>query len=182
MTKWKCNQEYLRWLKNLIYDKHFTQYSTLLDHLHKVEFTYTIPMDGNRAEDGIGLRYRFGRERQYPDAMVAEYLDILPCSILEMMVALAVRFEDNTMSDPDMGDRTSQWFWEMIFNLDLSRMTDDHFNEDYVNSCILTLLDHEYSRNGSGGLFTVHNKDIDMRNTEIWYQACYYFSELSDLD
>ena len=34
-------------------------------------------MDGNRAEDGIDLRYRFGREQLYSDAMVASCLDCL---------------------------------------------------------------------------------------------------------
>ena len=40
-------------------------YRRLFYKLHDTEFAYTIPMDGNRAEDGIELRYRFGREQGY---------------------------------------------------------------------------------------------------------------------
>lgn len=37
----------------------------LLRHLHNIDFQYMLPMDGNRAEDGIDLRYRFGYEKEY---------------------------------------------------------------------------------------------------------------------
>ena len=76
-----------------------------------------IPMDGNRAEDGIDLRYRFGHEQHYSDAMVASFLDDRPCSVLEMMIALSIRCEEHIMDDPDVGNRTGQWFWSMIASL-----------------------------------------------------------------
>ena len=81
-------------------------------------------MDADRAEDGINLRYRFGYENGYESAMIASYLDDRPCSVLEMMVALSMKMEEQIMDDPDIGDRTSVWFWKMIDNLGLGTMHD----------------------------------------------------------
>lgn len=183
MTVGRMNREYVEWMYKLVPNKYFSKtqtYKKLFHYLHSVEFTYTIPLDGNRAEDGIQLRYRFGEDRGYPQAMVAAYLDDQPCSVLEMMIALAVRYEDNIMCDSDIGDRTGQWFWGMIANLELIPMTDGYFDEDYVEFVVHRLLNREYKRNGKGGLFTV-KQNVDMRNVEIWYQAAYYFNEVLGL-
>jgi hypothetical protein len=41
----------------LVVDNRYSKsYRKLFARLHDTEFTYTIPMDGNRAEDGIDLR------------------------------------------------------------------------------------------------------------------------------
>lgn len=51
--------------------------------------------------------------------MIASYLDNRPCSVLEMIIALAIRLEEHIMDDPDIGNRTGQWFWDMIVSLGL---------------------------------------------------------------
>ena len=150
----------------------------LLSHLHNIDFTYTIPMDGNRAEDGTDLRYRFGYENSYDGAIIATYLDDRPCSVLEMLIALAIRCEEHIMDDPDIGNRTGQWFDDMISNLGLSRMTDARFDKNYVNRVIDKFLNREYGRNGEGGLFTVEHCPRDLRSVEIWYQMCLYLDEI----
>lgn len=185
MTNLKTSKEYVDWMYKHVSKKRIAKrasYKRLFNCLHAIEFTYTIPLDGNRAEDGIELRYKFGRERNYPDAMIAAYLDTAPCSVLEMMVALAIRCEEGTMYDPEFGDRTGQWFWGMIDNLGLSGMTDEYFDEEFVNEVIFRLLNRKYQRDGYGGLFTVKHHNADMRNVEIWYQACFYLSEVLGLD
>lgn len=115
MTKNKLNDPYFEWMYRLVVDDRYSNksYRRLFYKLHDTEFAYTIPMDGNRAEDGIELRYRFGREQGYRDAVIANCLDIRPCSILEMMIALAIRCEEHIMEDPDIGNRTVQWFWSI---------------------------------------------------------------------
>lgn len=147
--------------------------------LHDSEFTYTIPMDGNRAEDGVNLRYRFGYEESYSDRMIASLLDVRSCSVLEMMIALALRCEEDIMENPDIGNRTGCWFWIMIDNLGLSPMDDAHFDERYVDHVIRCLLNHEYEYDGAGGLFMVEDPPGDMRTTEIWYQMCWYLNEIA---
>lgn len=184
MTAGRVNKEYVEWMHSLVSNRRFSRarsYKKLFHYLHAIEFTYTIPLDGNRAEDGINLRYIFGDECGYPHAMIAAYLDSQPCSILEMMVALALRYEDNIMADSDMGDRTGQWFWGMISSMGLESMTDAYFDESYVDDVVFRFLNRTYKRNGEGGLFTVSKQDVDMRNVEIWYQAAFYFNELLDL-
>lgn len=176
MTREVLIDQYFVWMCELVNGKNKDR--MLLAHLADIDFTYTIPMDGNRAEDGISLRYRFGRECGYADAMIASYLDDRPCSVFEMMVALALRCEEHIMGDPDLGDRTHHWFWTMIESLGLSNMTGGRYNKRYVDATIDIFLNREYKRNGEGGLFTVNNCRDDMRSIEIWYQLCNYLNDI----
>ena len=176
MTREKIQSEYFDWMYNLIDGK--PHYQALLHYLNDISFTYTIPMDGNRAEDGVELRYTFGSDVGYDDHVIALYLDNRDCSILEMMAALAFRCEEHIMDDPDLGDRTGRWFWDMIESLGLSGMTDSQFNIYYVDTVIDIFLDRQYSRNGKGGLFTVKNPRRDLRTVEIWYQMCWYVGDI----
>lgn len=172
MTRNRLNDLYFNWLYNkVMLDR---TYFTLLEYLHSVTFEYLIPMDSNRADDGTDLRYRFCYEEKYDDAMVATYLDDRPCSVLEMMVALAIR-EEQIMEDPEVGDRTSLWFMNMLDSLGLYYMTDDYFDRTFVKKAIHDFLHREYGRNGDGGLFTVEC-DRDLRNEEIWYQMSLYLT------
>ena len=113
--------EYFEWLFSLVcgeeYSKQFS-YRKLLTRLHDTEFRYSIPRDRNRADDGIDLRSRFTWTK-YRNYELLCFLDG-PCSVLEMMIALAIRCEENIMDDPNIGDRTAQWFWGMVVNLGLA--------------------------------------------------------------
>lgn len=155
-------------------------YRSLLRHLHDIDFTYMIPMDGNRAEDGINLRYRFGEENGYDDHEIAAELDIFPCSVLEMMVALAIRCEESIMYDSEYGDRTALWFWSMIKNLGLGRISGYPINKAYVDDVISRFLNRDYRPDGKGGLFAVKNCTDDMRTIEIWYQMCRYLDCIAE--
>jgi hypothetical protein len=143
--------------------------------LHDIEFRYLIPKDENRAEDGISLRYRFSRLYDYVD-----YDDLDgPCTVLEMMVALAIRCEEDIMDDANLGNRTKQWFWNMIVSLGLGSMTDSRFDERRVDNIIERFLDRDYEPDGRGGLFTVRHCDYDLRDVEIWYQMCWYLDSIT---
>ncbi len=181
MTRNELNKEYFEWMYQLVCKEGYSKrlsYRKLLTHLHNTEFIYIISMDGNRAEDGIDLRYRFGYEHKYEHPIIAEYLDDRPCSVLEMLTALAIRCEEHIMDDPDMGNRTGQWFWNMISNLGLSSLDDTRFDSRYLNRIITRFLNREYKRNGEGGLFTVKNCKHDLRTVEIWYQMCWYLDDI----
>ncbi|MBQ3692267.1 MAG: hypothetical protein II931_02980 [Clostridia bacterium] len=181
MTKQDLKKEYFNWMYGLVCsDKRFrkTSYKKLLKYLHSVEFSYIICMDGNRAEDGVDLRYRFGYENSIPDYEIADGLDDRPCSILEMMTALSIRCEENIMDNPEIGDRTGQWFWGMIKSLGLYFMDDSEFERSEADKIIRRFLNHEYESNGKGGLFTVRNCRRDLRSVEIWYQAMWYLDEV----
>lgn len=183
MTRWRLINAYFDWLYDIVSkDDPFCKLASFRDllwYLNSVQFTYTIPMDGNRAEDGMNLRYRFGDEQGYDQAMIASHLDDRPCSVLEMMIAFAVRCEEQVMADYEIGDRTAQWFWDMVESLGLGQMSDDYFDEDEADFIVDRFLNREYERNGKGGLFTIRHdsKNRDMRTLEIWYQWCAYYEE-----
>jgi hypothetical protein len=174
--------DYFNWLFDLVCGKRFSNrisYKKLLTRLHSIEFTYILPNDQNRAEDGINLRYRYAITNGYEDSyqMILDYLDG-PCSVLEMMVALAVYCEENIMDDPSVGNRTDQWFWGMITNLGLGSMVDSKFDRRFVDDTIYRFLDREYEPDGTGGLFRVRHSDRDLRTVEIWYQLCWYLDTI----
>jgi hypothetical protein len=147
--------------------------------LHETEFIYLLPNDRNRAEDGIDLRYRYAITHGYEDDydIILGYLSG-PCSVLEMMIALSIRCEENIMDDPNVGNRTGQWFWDMVVNLGLGSMLDDRFDKRIVDRVIERFLNREYEPDGKGGLFTVRNCRHDLRHFEIWYQLCWYLDTI----
>ena len=174
----EVNNEYFEWLCELIDVRRFSKvrsYRKLLTHLHNVEFTWFIQRDDNRADDGIQLRRRFALERE--DHRLQRCIQG-PCSVLEMMVALAIRCEETIMDDTTYGNRTGQWFWGMVSNLGLTHMTDAEFNRDFVDAVVARLLNREYDYDGRGGLFTVKHCDYDMRTVEIWCQLSWYLDSI----
>lgn len=180
MTKDELNNLYFEWMCQLVCSRRYLKtrsYRKLLMRLHDIEFNYIIGLDGNRAEDGINLRYRFGYEESYEDPIISAFLDDRPCSVLEMLIALSIQCE-KIMANPDGNDETGQWFWNMIANLKLISMTDSNFDKKYVDDRISIFLDRDYSKNGEGGLFTIERCGRDLRFVEIWYQMCWYLDSI----
>lgn len=176
----ELRREYFNWMYNTVYLKKqlkSASYVKLLSYLNEIEFIYDIPMDGNRYEDGIDLRYRFCSMNGYKDKQIA-IIDDRPCSFLEMMVALAIRVEEHIMCSPEAGDRTGQWFWGMIDSLGLLDMDDKHFDKMRTFKIVSKCLNHEYEPNGRGGLFTINNPPVDIRTIEIWYQLNIYLDDI----
>lgn len=161
--------EYFEWLyyKMCNKDEPIT-FKKLFTALDNTIFRYSIAGDENRALDGIDLRRKFGKDLNYYG----------PCSVLEVMIALAIRCETTIMDNPAYGDRTRQWFWGMIKSLGLGSMSDMTFDEEYVEDTIERFLNREYEPNGKGGLFTIRHSKDDLRDVEIWYQLCWYLDTL----
>lgn len=176
-------EEYFGWLYDLVCGNRYSQqisYRKLLTHLHDTEFRYYLPKDENRAYDGTDLRWRYIQEIDCED----NYKEIMaeldkPCSVLEMMIALALRCEETIMDDPRIGDRTRQWFWDMVTSLGLGSMLDDRYDPDYVDSVMDRFLDRNYEPNGKGGLFTIRRCEYDLRTVEIWRQLLWYLDSIS---
>ena len=127
--------------------------------LFDTPFRYSVFLDKNRYSDGLSYSDRLGWESSEP------------CNCLEMMVALAVRMEEDIMSDPAYGSRISQWFRRMFQSAGLNEYDDEHFDEEAVEDIIERLLDRKYLKSGKGGLFTFRHKiNRDPREIEIWDQ------------
>ena len=173
----RINASYFEWLYDYVCKVRVNkdvQYRQLFKLLHDTEFQFYIRNDLNRARDGVDLRYRFAIHMN--DESIYDILDG-PCSVLEMMVALAVRCEETIMDDPRYGDRTSQWFWNMLSNLGLSYMTDDRFDKEIATKKIYNFLEKRYDADGKGGLFYIKGCKEDLRDVEIWTQLCWYLEK-----
>lgn len=175
---------YFNWLCSIINinlprekELHFDK---LLKKLYDTEFTWIIDLDSNRADDGHDLRRKFCK--MYPENESTIMSQIKGyCSILEMMISLAIRCEDNIMANTKFGDRTVQWFWGMIRSLGLGGMLNRTYNEEKVNHILETFLNRKYEKNGSGGLFTLHHCTEDLTKVEIWCQLCWFLDTKIDI-
>ena len=179
VTRDVINNKYFEWMYDMMCAHRFAKgisFRKLLMRLHSIDFTYSNRKDAARSDDGMDLRYRFAY-RHVGIENAERYLSG-PCSVLEMIVALAIRCEE-TMNDTKYGDRTSQWFWGMITNLGLGGMEDTMFDRRYVDEVVERFLNRDYEPNGRGGLFTIRNCDKDLRTVEIWYQMWWYLDTIT---
>lgn len=154
--------EYFNWLCAKVLERHGQMYYTLLGILHTTEFIWVIPMDANRAADGIELRSDFLREC----FMKSDHIWYQePCSVLEMLIALAKRASFQT----DIPTKT--WFWEMMSNLQLDQFR-QVMDQDVpiIKNIIHTFMTRDYDWHGYGGLFPITITQNDQRDIEIWYQ------------
>lgn len=171
--------EYFNWLCEMVHiDSH--ECWNMAKDLHSIEFTWSIPMDENRAMDGVELREDFFRDNLHIDSGYLDYMDE-PCSVLEMFIALAKRI-NFLMDDPyEYRSRVSDYFWEIVHNLSLDEYTDDVYyscNGNYdLNLIIDCLLNREYEWNGVGGMFPLRHTVSDQTEVEIWSQMQEYLEE-----
>lgn len=180
----KIKNEYFDWLYKYCCENKISNnisYKKLFMELHDITFDFYLRSDLNRAIDGTDLRYKFANHR--PDLLrivsIEEILEILdgPCSVLEMMLALAIRCEETIMDDPRYGNRTLQWFWGMLKSLGLSYMTDEQYNKDRVDKIIYDFMEKRYTPEGKGGLFYVPGCKKDMTTLDIWSQMFLYLEK-----
>lgn len=147
------------------------RYARLLIFLANTEFTWIEPTDENRANDGTDLRQQYEDICGEPSGM-----DGKPCTVLEMMIALALRIEINITGEPG-DDHPEKWFWTMIQNLGLDRAADRNFYPDEVESIVERWLDRKYDAHGQGSPFPTSNPELDQRIRPIWEQACGWLIE-----
>lgn len=174
---------YFKWMCSIAFpDEHIrSHYYKALILLNNIDFVYLLDLDENRFLDGLNLRYHFSYGSKIPFEYVSEQLSDKNCSVLEMMIALALRCEDSIMSNSNYGDRTSEWFWKMFSNLGLDKYPDHIWNdsiEQIATDIIIRFLNRDYEPDGRGSLFIFNNPSVDMRTIEIWDQMCLYMSEI----
>lgn len=175
-------QRYFDWLIDIVCDREQRyDYQELMRHLYTTEFYWTVPLDENRAIDGVELRVKY-REKfdNYDDYYIDKTLDD-PCTVLEMLIALAARCEEEIMHDPYSDiDNTGEWFWEMINNLGLACMDDSRFSVTNFDDSMDIFMGRKYNPDGSGGgLFLVANPRKNLKLVDIWYQMQWFLSSLN---
>lgn len=157
-----------------------SEYGKLLEDLHDTMFIAMSPLDENRIFDGINARYRFADAVGISRDVIDSVIDNTSCSVLEMMIGLAIRIEDTIMGDEEFGNRTIMWFWMMIKSMGLYNMTNSNIYGEHekVKTIITNFLNKQYKPNGEGGLFTIRNTDKDLRDYDIWRQMCWFYESL----
>ena len=170
---------YFCWLTGLVGDGYIEgNYQKLLWKLYSTPFYYELDYDRNRAADGVNLRKIYQREFRILLPEVNTLDQEYQCSVLEMMIALARKAEDDIMHDPSIGDRTGHWFWVMLENLGLDIYDDVSYSEKSVERILYVFMHHQYAPNGgAGGMFSVRKSCRDMRKTDLWWQLNAYFEE-----
>jgi len=157
---------YFDWLIELV-EGNGTGYELALNQMFFTRFETLVPHDENRCNDGLDLRNDYERETKTRlDRREASR----PCSVLEMVIALAKRFAFNIVEAGEDID-IPKAFWIMMSNLELKKNVD-------LNPAILSRLVHRtYGPNGSGGLFPLRHPNTDQRKVELWYQMQQYLLE-----
>ena len=153
----------------------------LIRTLNEIEFTYMVPLDENRASDGLALRSDFTYD-------TGRYLDkssgLLPnCTVFEMMAALAYKCESSIMYNYKKGLCPKRWFYIMLKNLGIYDCNVGNWNvetSDYIYNCVHKMLFRQYKKNGEGGLFAIKNPKIDQREVDIWKQMNAFLNEFDE--
>jgi hypothetical protein len=180
--KSEINRRYYLWLEDLVESgaPPGLKYGRLFYILFNKEFTWTVPNDGNRLEDGKILRDIFNNEFATGTRILVDH--DFPCSVLEVLISVAKRIED-IMYEPEEGNRTLVWLWLMITNLGLEFFTDKVYRNNRsgfdraVEEILRTFIDRTYDRKGKGGLFPLRKPRHDQRKVEIWYQMQEFLDE-----
>lgn len=172
-------KDYFEWMYSTVCDGRFANensYRDLISYLDRVEYRWILPDDANRAADGEqSLRWRF----LFWNGMEDRIYELKgSCTVLEMILAMAFRCEE-IMDDAVIGDRTAQWFWDMINNLGLGGMTDRRFDINYVEDVVNTFLDRKFNPDGHGSLFVVRNCHTDLRDVNIWTCMLWYLDNIT---
>lgn len=165
---------YFKWLLERVDDgKHNPDsYVKLLRLLHTTTFEWHIERDINRAADGKNLRYTY----EYMTHRTCEFSG--DCTVLEMMVALACRMESDIMDNPEFGNRTGQWFWAMINNLGLIRMTNSRFNEAKCKEILHDFMAPGDQKTTEIDLFYCSTFSFQKwNNMEIWQKMTAWLNE-----
>jgi hypothetical protein len=165
---------YFKWLYSQVADPEVVNpYAThwrLLKLLYTREFVWFVPNDDNRIADGTDLRIEFIDSTQLQD--VDPSWIRLPCSVLELMIALSRKLSFNS------GWAYPGCFWGLLDNIQLKQYNDRrNYSEDTIQDILDTLIFRTYKYDGRGGLFPLRDGREDQRRVELWYQMCAYILE-----
>lgn len=172
-TAEELERQYYIWLTNWIPGLRFA-YSKLLLHLYATAFRVTLMADENRVSDGLSMRTRFIYESGLGVIERDMLKSVRPCSVLEVMIALALRFEEEYMARYETEDENpvEKWFVPMLDSLGIAGDINEVYETDIyrVDTILSVFLDRAYNPDGSGGLFYIPGCTEDMTNIELQRQ------------
>ena len=105
--------------------------------------------------------------------------------MLEFFIALAKRMSF-LMNGNDSKHHSEYYFWSMMRNLGLTKLTDDNWHylngDFFIEDAIYRIQERLFEQNGNGGIFPLKHANGDQRCTEIWYQMQAWLSENCEID
>ena len=134
-------------------------FDDILYPMYKTPFIAYVPRDDSRVSDGLALRRRYKGP-----------IDILECSVLEVVIALAIRMENEYIGDPSINQIKST-FIRLIDNLGLIK------NKNNIYERLNMFVKRAYAPNGVGGLFPLKRTLRDQRDVDLWGQMNEWISE-----
>lgn len=156
-------------------------YMELCTMLHSIEFQAKLPLDVNRAMDGMQLRVTFMQQHgEYGSATNRG-----GCTMLELLVALSKQMSF-MMYGNEAHHRTPYYFSVLMKNLGLWKLTDENWyslnGEFFVDDAVYRVINRLYDADGKGGLFPLKHPKEDQRCVEIWYQMHAWLGENCEID
>lgn len=155
------DSNYMKWIID-IFDGE--EHKCLFRQLMTIEYVWHIQLDANLLPCVRRFREKMGRDYDGPTDRP---------SVLEIFVTLAVECEDKLMHNDDFGNRTTEWFWKMLYNLGINVYDDAHYTDrisEIVEDKVQMFLDRTYSYYGDGNIFVCNNPHYDMRSAPLWTQ------------
>lgn len=173
------SMKYFVWLCGLVgVDEPDHTYFQLAHALHSIRFLWSIPMDENRAADGVALRKKQQGCEESTD-------DPKDCTFFEMLVALALKITDTFEEPEDEEGAPTKWFFIFVENLGLDQYSDEYVNKNGKKCDIFCdiseirdrFLSQGYKFDGEGWIFPLNSPPRDQRKVEIWCQLQDFLAE-----
>lgn len=183
MGKQSPRVKYFKYLYSIVNKGEYktVPYIHLFQYMYDTPFSYTIWKDESRAEDAMDMRNRFIEKYHISeeDAKIvgnpAGYINTV--SVLEVLIAMCVRVETRIMRNEDLGDRTSEFFWNIMSSLGIAHLNDELFDSSVVEAAMDRFINRTYEPNGVNGPFYIENPRDDLRKVDLWYQFMWYLAE-----
>lgn len=179
----KAKYRYQNYLFSKVTNGTTAPYIHLLQYMYDTPFTYTVWKDESRAVDALDFRAKYVEWRHLSELEASELgpaEDKSAPSVLEVLVAMCVRVETRIMRNEEKGDRTAEFFWNIMSCLGIAHLNDNMFDSAEVEAAMQRLLNRTYEYNGVNGPFYIENPREDLRKVDLWYQFMWYLAENYD--
>lgn len=174
----KAPKSYISWLRSqLDFIDSPNTYNELFAALLSHRYTWILPMDSNRAQDGKEVRERFYNSISYLE--YPKWVKDEPCSFLEFLAAITFRM--NYICSGYNEDKTKEIFWLLLSNLGINELSDANWERMDGSRMVAEAVERVCKRkidiNGEGGLFPLQAPKQNQREVEVWYQMQAYIQD-----
>lgn len=129
-------KNYDEYIINKVIDDELCIYRSLIKKLFSIEYKYNT-INKDRHDDVIEYRKNYLIDNKINQT---DILDKYKVNVLEVLIVLSIRTEDDTMHDIKYGDRSCQWFWAIISDIGLIKFDDNNYNESEVEKIVFNWM------------------------------------------